>query len=158
MTRYKAWCANGWIKSTEVTKGQDGFAHPHFHCLLIVPASYFSGRKYLSHEKWIQLWQRGLGVDYKPSINVQAIKVTENFTAIIPEILKYQTKVQDLAGDSDWLIKLTEQLYSSRSVGVGGVLREYFSIRKYEGTDKNEVEGLLRLRWQASEKKYNLEL
>ncbi|MDK7192887.1 protein rep, partial [Bifidobacterium sp. UMB1197] len=26
----------GWIRATEVTRGKDGSAHPHFHCLLMV--------------------------------------------------------------------------------------------------------------------------
>ncbi|MDI4746156.1 protein rep, partial [Salmonella enterica subsp. enterica serovar Kentucky] len=29
----------GWIRTTEVTRGRDGSAHPHFHTLMMVPPS-----------------------------------------------------------------------------------------------------------------------
>ena len=32
----KDWPAEGFVRATEVTRGQDGSAHPHFHCLLMV--------------------------------------------------------------------------------------------------------------------------
>lgn len=41
MTKLKDFPAVGWIKSTEVTRGKDGSAHPHFHCLLMVQSRYF---------------------------------------------------------------------------------------------------------------------
>ncbi|WP_181851937.1 protein rep, partial [Klebsiella pneumoniae] len=33
----------GWIRTTEVTREakRKGYAHPHFHCLLMVPPSFF---------------------------------------------------------------------------------------------------------------------
>ena len=33
----------GWIRTTEVTRGSDGSAHPHFHTLMMVPPSMLSG-------------------------------------------------------------------------------------------------------------------
>lgn len=125
LTKTEAWCANGWIKSTEVTKGRDELAHPHFHILLMVPPSYFSGAKYLSHQKWTHLWQQSLRVDYPPIINVRAIKPSEDPTVLIPEILKYQTKASDLITSQDWLLELTEQLHRSRQVSIGGILKDY---------------------------------
>ncbi|NJK48802.1 protein rep [Candidatus Gracilibacteria bacterium] len=125
LTKLKEWRARGWIKSTEVTLGHDGLAHPHFHCLLMVPASYFSGSYYLSHAKWVQLWQRSLKIDYLPVVDLKAIKKADNPTVLIPEILKYQTKVKDLISDREWLIELTRQLHKTRSIAIGGVLKSY---------------------------------
>ena len=39
----------GFIRTTEVTRGKDGDmrAHPHYHALLLVKPSYFSGKNYI---------------------------------------------------------------------------------------------------------------
>ena len=75
LTELKAWSAKGWVKSIEVTKGRDGVsAHPHLHILAMVPPSYFS-HGYLSHAKWVALWQQCLRVDYQPVIHVSAIAI-----------------------------------------------------------------------------------
>ncbi|MDI5424891.1 ROK family protein, partial [Salmonella enterica subsp. enterica serovar Kentucky] len=42
----EAW-VQGWIRTTEVTRGRDGSAHPHFHTLMMVPPSMLSGRDYV---------------------------------------------------------------------------------------------------------------
>jgi hypothetical protein len=73
MIQRKAWPAEGFIRSLEVTRGEDGSAHPHFHCLLAVPPSYF-GRNYLSTAKWAAMWQEALRIDYTPICDVRLVK------------------------------------------------------------------------------------
>lgn len=138
LVRNKAWCAQGWIKSTEITKGQDELAHPHFHILLMVPPSYFSGAKYLSHQKWTDLWQQALQIDYQPILDVRAIKTTEDPVVLIPEILKYQTKASDLIADQDWLLDLTDQLHRSRQVAIGGILKSYMKDTRRSSTAEKD--------------------
>lgn len=166
LTKLKAWCVKGWIKSTEITRGQDGLAHPHFHCLLMVPPSYFSGSRYLSREKWAQLWQQSLRIDYLPIIDIRAIPPTENPTVLIPEILKYQTKVDDLMTDREWLLQLTQQLHKSRAIAVGGVLSQYMRDLKREPeslldeiaeTDHQKAKALIYFNWVQPAKLYKLD-
>ena len=45
LTKLQQWAIEGWIKSLEVMQGEDGNAHPHFHCLLMVSPSYFREKK-----------------------------------------------------------------------------------------------------------------
>ena len=125
MTKLDQWPVHGWIKSTEITRGQDGLSHPHFHVLLMVPPSYFSGKRYLSQVKWAQLWQQSLRIEYMPIIDIRAIKPTEDVAVLIPEILKYQTKVSDLLSDQAWMLELTNQMNGSRQISTGGILRNY---------------------------------
>lgn len=163
LVKTEAWCAKGWIKSTEVTKGQDELAHPHFHILLMVPPSYFSGARYLSHKRWAHLWQQALRVDYVPIIDVRAIKPTEDPVVLIPEILKYQTKANDLITDQDWLLKLTEQLHQSRQVSIGGILRSYMrDTRKPSASSEDELadqENLtFKFAWNRRTHRYLLEV
>ncbi|WP_250382399.1 protein rep, partial [Escherichia coli] len=62
----------GWIRTTEVTRGSDGSAHPHFHTLMMVPPSMFT-RDYVKHARWVELWRECLRVDYDPSVDVRAV-------------------------------------------------------------------------------------
>ena len=164
LTQLKAWPGEGWIKSTEVTRGENGSAHPHFHCLLIVPASYFSGQEYLSQARWTDLWQKCLRVDYKPITHVKAIPKHLDPQVIIPEILKYQVKESDLIADKGWFLELTTQLHRTRAVAVGGILRQYLReleeepndlIREDTSIDKPD-EASLFFSWEHYHKQYKL--
>jgi plasmid rolling circle replication initiator protein Rep len=73
LTLRKQFPAIGWVKSVEVTRGEDGTAHPHFHCLLLVHEGYFK-RGYLSHATWTNLWKDCLKVEYNPIVNVKVVK------------------------------------------------------------------------------------
>ena len=167
LTKVKEFPAVGWIKSTEVTRGKTppGSAHPHFHILLMVPPSYFSGKEYLSQKRWSELWQQASRLDYEPMVHVKAIAKHHNPQILIPEILKYQVKESDLVSDRDWFIELTKQLHKTRAVSVGGVLREYFKALEEEpedlvGKDENEVavdEGHLYFGWKKQFRKYKLQ-
>jgi plasmid rolling circle replication initiator protein Rep len=163
LTKRKEWIVEGWIKSVEVTHGRDGNAHPHFHCLIMVPASYF-GASYLSQKRWAELWQDCGRLDYLPRCHVKAIAKHHNPTKIVPEILKYQVKESDLINDRDWFLELTRQLHNTKAVGVGGVLKHYLKALEQEpedliGKDETETtpdEGHLYFEWQRKKKKYEL--
>ena len=162
LTKLKEFPGVGWIKSVEVTRGKDGSAHPHIHALLLVPPSYFH-KHYLSQQRWCELWQQCLRIDYKPILNIQSIKKTPNF--IIPEILKYQCQESDLVADKEWFLELTRQLKNTRAIAVGGVLRPYMKSLEKDpddliGKSEDEVneidEGHLYFGWRPREKKYRL--
>lgn len=165
LTKLKEFPAEGWIKSTEVTRGKTppGSAHPHFHILLMVPPSYFSGQAYLSQKRWSELWQKVSRLDYEPMVHVKAVAKHYNPQILIPEILKYQVKESDLVADREWFLELTKQLHKTRAVSVGGVLRDYFKELEEEpedliGKDDNVApdEGHLYFGWKREKKKYKL--
>lgn len=152
LTKRKSWPAVGWIRSVEVTRGHDGTAHPHFHCLLMVSSGYFAGKNYLSQEAWTELWEKSMKIDYKPVIHVQAVrpKKKENQTMFeaICETMKYSVKPADLIGDPknepteedrEWLIELTSQLHKTRAVATGGILKEY--LRELENEPEDLIHG-----------------
>jgi plasmid rolling circle replication initiator protein Rep len=164
LSQLKTWPGEGWIKSTEVTRGKDGSAHPHFHILMMVPASYFSGQDYISQARWSELWQKCLRIDYKPVTHVRAIAKHNDPQVIVPEILKYQVKESDLGADREWFLQLTEQLHKTRAVAVGGVLRKYLKELEQEPEDligedddlEKVDEGLLYFGWKKQQRKYRL--
>lgn len=149
----------GWVKAVEFTRNTDAASpwfdtvHPHFHALLMVKPSYFTGKSYVSHEGWVKTWRECLRVDYDPSVRVQTIKPKTKLpsgmpslpggtSAIIPasasktplpqemlsavsEVVKYAVKPQDLVIGGGWLLTLTEQLRGTKAIALGGVMRDY---------------------------------
>lgn len=159
--------ATGFIRATEITRGKDGTAHPHFHCLLLVKSSYFS-HGYLKHSDWCTLWKEVLRIDYEPIVNVKAVKSrnkdkTEAPIKAVLETLKYGIKVQDLVADSDWLASITDQLYKTRAIAVGGVLRDFLReeepedlihVDEQESEHQSEHTTDLWFSWQEIRKRY----
>ncbi len=135
LTELKAWSAVGWIKSVEVTRGQDKIsAHPHLHVLAMVAPSYFN-HGYFSHTEWMKIWQRCLRVDYQPIVHISAIAQDCDPIRLVPEILKYQVKESDLISNKKWLLELTRQLHKTRAIAVGGVLRKYMRLLEESNQD-----------------------
>ncbi|WP_414570214.1 protein rep [Nostoc sp. CCY 9925] len=165
LTELKVWPAKGWVKSIEVTKAKNGIsAHPHLHILAMVSPSYFS-HGYLSHAKWVALWQQCLRIDYQPVIHISAIAKHHNPSLLIPEILKYQVKESDLVSDREWFLELTRQLHKTRAIAVGGILRHYMReleqknqdlINESEETDEVNRESLF-FRWERKLQRFNIE-
>ena len=126
----KAASILGWAKAIEVTRGEDGNAHPHFHVLFMVKPSYFK-KYYISQRKWTQMWQECMKLDYTPIVHVQAVKTNER--KAIAELLKYSVKPSDLVEDAEWLMDLTTQTQNLRFISFGGELRKSFKfLRDFE--------------------------
>lgn len=163
LVQLKAWPAEGWLRSTEVTKGRDGNAHPHFHCLLLVPRSYF-GKKYIKQAEWVDMWRRCMRLDYNPVLDVQAVKHGDSPSSLVPELLKYCTKESDLVADKEWFLELNRQMHKMRAIATGGVLKDYLRELEEEPEDligKDEEgdvqdDASLYFGWRKVEKKYRI--
>jgi plasmid rolling circle replication initiator protein Rep len=174
LTKRKEFPALGFIKSVEVTRAVNGTAHPHFHCLMLVPAGYFT-RGYISHAKWQELWQGCLKTDYPPIVDVRVVKskTTSSNDGLDPsnnnamaeavcETLKYAVKPSDLLADPHWLDELTKQLQKTRTISIGGCLKEYFSEDdpedlingQIEEEEKAETELFVTFDWSTIAKRY----
>jgi len=167
MSQRKSFPALGWVRSLEVTKSKDGSAHPHFHCLLMVPATYFKD-DYLKQSDWTNLWQSVLRINYTPIVNVKIVKARlgvegDGIAAAVCETLKYSVKPDDLVSSADWLLGLTKQLHKIRAVAVGGVLKQYLAdlekepddlIHVDESSQSGEELGRLRFDWRYEKKQY----
>jgi len=133
----------GWIRATEVTRGKDGSAHPHFHCLLMVPPSWFT-RDYVKQARWVELWRDCLRVNYEPNIDVRAVKtktgevvasVAEQLQSAVAETLKYSVKPEDMANDPEWFLELTRQLHKRRFISTGGALKNVLQLDRETNED-----------------------
>lgn len=164
MSELKVFPAEGYIKTVEVTRGKTppGSGHPHFHVLMMVRPSYF-GVNYLSQAKWVEMWQKSLRIDYKPMLDIQALKSDNSLVGILAEVIKYSVKESDLISNKEWLLELTRQMHRIKAIAVGGILRKYLHNLEQEPTDlvgddnQAEVdEGHLYFDWKRREKKYKL--
>jgi plasmid rolling circle replication initiator protein Rep len=140
----------GWIRTTEVTRGADGSAHPHYHVLLMVPSSWF-GRHYTTQGRWTAMWQECMRIDYQPMVDVRTVKANKRrplqpeggvpgeLAAAAAEVLKYATKPADLLGDTAWLETYLQQTHKRRFIAAGGVLKGF--MRERPGDDLINVDG-----------------
>jgi plasmid rolling circle replication initiator protein Rep len=162
LVKRKEWTAQGWIRTLEVTREKldsgeaIDYVHPHFHCLLMVKPSYFTGANYVKQERWVEIWQSCLGVDYAPNVDVRVIHKPKSSSeedrrqammSAVVETVKYTTKPSDLlVGDVDgqsmnkeaYLIELTKQLYKINKIATGGTLKQYYKELKEEQEEDKE--------------------
>lgn len=170
----------GWIRATEVTRADDGTAHPHFHCLLMVPPCYF-GKGYVPTARWARVWGECLKVDYVPVTDARAVRPKMEkgedgqlvqskspVAAAAAEVLKYATKGQDLLdGGPEWLAEFVAQVHGLKFLTSGGALKGIFNKGEKEESDDDlihpkgegegdaaEPEARLRFDWHRPVKKY----
>lgn len=166
----------GWVRTTEVTRGRDGSAHPHFHALLMVPPSMLAGSHYVKQARWVELWRDCMRLDYLPVVDVRAVKErapeagqtasdarSAALQRAVAETLKYSVKPGDMTADAEWFLELTRQTHKRRFVATGGALKDV--LRVDDETDDElvmadgQAEGLddgsrLAFNWRQAERCY----
>lgn len=164
---------NGYIKSIEVTHGNDDNPHPHIHAILAVNKSYFTSRDYIKHEKWVELWRSCLGVDYNPQVNVKKVRASRKLKAIkirtgdkeieytgevagliggVIEVMKYDNKPADVVDSPQFLYGITEQLFKMRFMETGGCFKNIFKDHKSNKKDDEITEDEMLLKNENGEK------
>jgi plasmid rolling circle replication initiator protein Rep len=142
MTKLGKWPAIGWVRAVEITRGKDGSAHPHYHCLLMVHPVYFMNG-YIHQREWSELWQRCLGVNYRPVVDIRVVVPDHkpgrrktpapcDIWGAVVEILKYSVKPSDMVKDHKWFLTLVDQVWKTKAVVIGGVFRRYIKERERE--------------------------
>lgn len=156
----------GWIRTTEVTRGADGSAHPHFHCLLMVSSSYFGGKYYVTQNRWRELWQSVMRLDYPPVVDIRTVKGNGGgIHQAICETLKYSVKPTDMTDDPAWFIAYTKQTHKLRFLATGGLLKKILKTEKPETNDdllltdnpadtELDMEEILIFDWNKPTRKY----
>ena len=92
----KEWPAVGFVKSVEVTSEENaekgakrkGYAHPHFHILMMVPSSYFH-QNYISQARWLELWRKAMRDDSITQLDIKAVSQKDDLGDAVQETLKY---------------------------------------------------------------------
>lgn len=143
LTQLQVFPAIGSVRSVEVTRSKDRSAHPHYHCLLMVPPTYFKA-DYLQKDDWAELWQQSLRINYKPVVHIKVVNperrlisgrivpASWNIWGAVVEILKYAVKPSDMVRDPEWFLQLVDQIHKTRAVAVGGILKKYICEKEKE--------------------------
>lgn len=118
----------GYLKAVEVTyNSKDKTYHPHLHVIFAVRPNFFAGKQnYMTKKEWIELWQKALGVDYKPQTDIRAIK--SGTAKAVAEVAKYPVKTAPILSLPDdeaveVLKTLTLSLHKKRFVAYGGIFK-----------------------------------
>ena len=131
----------GWIRTTEVTREakRKGYAHPHFHCLLMVPPSFFNGKNYTKQSRWAEIWGECMRLDVVPSVDIRAVK--GGVDKAILETVKtftYSVKPETLEADQEWTLEYFRQVHKLRFIAAGGALKD--AIRSIDSvTDEDMI-------------------
>lgn len=120
----------GWVKTTEVTKeeNREGYAHPHYHVLMLMKPWYFKKDHYITQERWLELWRESMRDDSITQVDVRKVKPNpkiagQDLFGAVLETLKYGVKPADLKASKPFLLAMTEQLHKLRFVDSGGALK-----------------------------------
>jgi plasmid rolling circle replication initiator protein Rep len=161
-----------WVRSTEITKEEkrEGYAHPHFHVLMMVKSQYFVRGNYIDSEKWLSAWRGAMRDDSIISVDVRIADrckgkklIGKELIKSVSETLKYSVKPSDMLEDRDWVVELIRQVYKLRFLAAGGFLKSIFAKRKltneemiHTGENENKGEEIAEWRywWKTFEKKY----
>lgn len=113
--------------------------HPHFHVLMAVDYTYFDGSSknysYIKQEKWAELWQKALQIDYIPDVSIEIVKPKregQTVEAATAETAKYTVKDGDYIfkheNDTDRVVGiLATALKGRRLIGYGKL---FYKIKK----------------------------
>ncbi|WGM04107.1 protein rep [Arsenophonus nasoniae] len=130
----------GWIRKTEVTceAKRKGYAHPHFHCLLMVSPSWFN-TYYTRQSLWSEIWGECMKLDTTPIVDVRAVKGTPDKAAV--EVLKafnYSVKPETLVNNREWMLEYFNQVHYLKFIASGGALKNVFKSTEPE-TDESLI-------------------
>ena len=146
---------NGWFRGLEITHNTDKKSksydtyHPHIHMILAVNKSYFKSRDYIKHERFRELWQECLGLDYLPQVNVKRFKASnkKEVEKSLAETSKYTVEKDDFLIEDDYEMTdktvetLDKALAYRRLIAWGGELKK---IHKELNLDDAETGDLVK--------------
>ena len=141
MTRRSFFPSKFWFRRTETTLMDEGlsqsvvpYMHPHIHCLVLVPSSYFS-HGYIKQLEWQKQWMDAMRLDYPPVIDVRRARtrsssggatIEQSRTAAL-EAAKYATKATDLMNMGSSLGTFHHQVKGLRLTASSSSLKPYIT-------------------------------
>ena len=129
----------GFFRALEITYNEDNNTfHPHFHCVLAVPKSYFTSRDYIQRDEWLEMWQNAMNDPRITQVDIRKAKdkhnsdnktASEALASAVAEVAKYTVKSSDYLKDdeslTDSLVRtFSSVLYHRRLVALSGCFKE----------------------------------
>lgn len=151
--RKKDYYDNLGIKVGDPNSNYDKY-HPHFHVLLAVKKSYFSGRTYIKQSEWLEMWRLAKRDETITQVDIRKFDMAKG-TA---ELAAYAAK------DSDYLIsqKVFDVMYKAlkgrQIITYNGIFKE--SAKSYKKGDLDYLKEIdltdyvYRILWQWGQGEY----
>ena len=99
------------------------FAQPYFHCLLLVSASIYEMKDYVSEIQWAAEWQQALQVQYSPRVNCCRLKgIDLSLRNRIIWATGHSMKPTETAFDQNWFIVTSTEMRGLRLVESFGTV------------------------------------
>lgn len=160
----------GYLRTTEITRGKDNSAHPHFHALLLVKPSMLTGRGYVPQKRWTEMWRECCGLDYDPIVDIRTVKernagktddtpegVSCGLARAVKEVVKYTTKEGMNVGKKTevdrWYYELMKQLHGAHLISSGGMLKDVLKITKRDEDGEETNDELIGAKDKEEEKR-----
>ena len=65
----------GYLRTLEITYNHERDDwHPHIHAVLVVPSCYFSGKSYITQERWLELWREATRMPQITQVDIRKVK------------------------------------------------------------------------------------
>lgn len=91
---YKRW--KSFCRKTEVTYNRSANTyHPHYHVMIWVDPSYFSGREYISHAQLLRDWREVTGIPEITQVDLRRCRDQKQQGQAVAEVAKYVAKASD---------------------------------------------------------------
>ena len=166
MTERRFFPSKFWFRRTEVTMMDVGLGgsitphmHPHIHCLILVPSSYFS-HGYIKQLEWQKQWMDAMRLDYAPIVDVRSARTKsssggatiEQSRAAALEASKYATKATELINMGSSLGTYHYQVKGLRLTASSNSLKPYIRdtpIDNSELVDNETVDEAQSIRGKA---------
>ena len=133
----------GWMRATEITYNREKDTyHHHIHAILCVMPSYFTGRTYITHDRWLQLWKESTRDYTITQIDVRRCGTMDSAAA---EVAKYATKPSDYLDPSDLdmmseIIKTIDSaLVKTRCVSWGGCMADAHKALALDDAEEGDL-------------------
>jgi plasmid rolling circle replication initiator protein Rep len=136
----------GWFRALEVTyNSKTNEFHPHFHVIMYVDKSYFTGKDYLKTADWVQLWRKSAKLDYDPICDVRKAD-KRGKRKEVAEVAKYTFKDVDILKETlsdktkaDVIESLSGALHQRRLYAYGGLMKSIAAELKIKDADKSNL-------------------
>lgn len=126
----------GYIRKLETTYNQEtNTYHPHFHVVMAVNSSYFTGRSYIKQEKWLDMWREVMDAPEITQVHVNKLKKNDASQEIY-EIAKYAAKDSEMLLNQDVFENFYMALKGRQIITYNGLFKDANKMYKQKELDK----------------------
>jgi hypothetical protein len=141
--KYQLKAAPSYIKKVEVTRADDGDAHPHIHAMLALPRGWTDAHSLLG------MWQRAGKLRYTPDVysrNVPPAEAARELRYILKQLIRVDP---EMLNDPGFILAAATGMSGVRTTSAGGLFRRCAVSRANRPVTHRTLD-LARLEWTGN--------